>query len=219
MKTIVINNDRSSNVNELHIGYNQEHKIEDLQFIFPEYLSNLNTIVNFRANDKTLFSKLLENNTLVITNDITQYNSLDMIIKFFDTDDNIVAKTQIIKLLIDDSIPDSDVTPDNPQVILLNTLISKVNDLIEQAESGDLNGATFIPSVSDNGILSWTNDKNLKNPNEVNIKGPKGDVGPRGDVNFATFSLRGKSLYLKRPDNLKDIEFKVIGKQLGVKIA
>lgn len=33
------------------------------------------------------------------------------------------------------------------------------------------NGATFIPSVSEEGIISWTNDRNLENPSPVDIKG------------------------------------------------
>ena len=42
------------------------------------------------------------------------------------------------------------------------------------------NGATFIPDVSDDGMLSWDNDKGLPNPDPVNIKGPKGDTGATG---------------------------------------
>lgn len=41
-------------------------------------------------------------------------------------------------------------------------------------------GATFIPSVSTAGVISWTNDGGLANPSPVNIKGPKGDQGPQG---------------------------------------
>lgn len=41
-------------------------------------------------------------------------------------------------------------------------------------------GATFIPAVSNTGVLSWTNDKGLTNPASVNIKGPKGDKGEQG---------------------------------------
>ena len=37
------------------------------------------------------------------------------------------------------------------------------------------NGATFTPSVSAAGVLSWTNNGGLTNPSPVNIKGPKGD--------------------------------------------
>lgn len=41
-------------------------------------------------------------------------------------------------------------------------------------------GATFTPSVSADGDLSWTNNKGLTNPSTVNIKGPKGDTGATG---------------------------------------
>ncbi|MGM9879434.1 MAG: hypothetical protein ACI31R_05385 [Bacilli bacterium] len=44
------------------------------------------------------------------------------------------------------------------------------------------NGATFTPSVSEDGIISWTNDKGLTNPASVNIKGPKGDTGATGET-------------------------------------
>lgn len=43
------------------------------------------------------------------------------------------------------------------------------------------NGATFFPSVSNDGVISWTNDSGLPNPNPVNIKGEKGDKGDRGE--------------------------------------
>ena len=41
-------------------------------------------------------------------------------------------------------------------------------------------GATFTPSVSEAGLLSWTNDKELTNPAPVNIRGPQGEAGPQG---------------------------------------
>lgn len=41
-------------------------------------------------------------------------------------------------------------------------------------------GATFIPSVSKEGVISWTNNGNLPNPTPVNIKGEKGEKGERG---------------------------------------
>ena len=43
-------------------------------------------------------------------------------------------------------------------------------------------GATFIPSVSADGVISWTNDKGLPNPEPVNIKGVKGDKGDKGEA-------------------------------------
>ena len=41
-------------------------------------------------------------------------------------------------------------------------------------------GATFTPSVSTEGVISWTNDGGLTNPAAVNIKGPQGATGATG---------------------------------------
>ena len=52
---------------------------------------------------------------------------------------------------------------------------------INIGSNGD-GGATFIPSVSDDGVISWRNDKGLPNPKPVNIKGVKGDKGDKGEA-------------------------------------
>lgn len=39
------------------------------------------------------------------------------------------------------------------------------------------NGTTFTPSVSETGVLSWTNDGGKENPEKVNIRGPEGKMG------------------------------------------
>ena len=46
--------------------------------------------------------------------------------------------------------------------------------------SGSSGGTTFIPSVSQDGVISWTNDGDLPNPTPVNIKGPQGNAGEQG---------------------------------------
>lgn len=46
------------------------------------------------------------------------------------------------------------------------------------------NGATFIPEVSPDGVISWTNNRDLPNPDPVNIKGAKGDKGADGTMTF-----------------------------------
>lgn len=45
---------------------------------------------------------------------------------------------------------------------------------------GEYNGATFTPSLSTAGLLSWSNDKGLANPASVNIMGPQGPAGATG---------------------------------------
>ena len=43
--------------------------------------------------------------------------------------------------------------------------------LLDARDSGELDGATFTPTVDDAGNLSWTNDKGRVNPATKNIKG------------------------------------------------
>jgi hypothetical protein len=48
--------------------------------------------------------------------------------------------------------------------------------------SGDgADGATFIPSVSENGVISWTNDKYLENPPPVDLVAAVLAALPNGD--------------------------------------
>lgn len=50
--------------------------------------------------------------------------------------------------------------------------VQRVKDILLAArDSGELDGATFTPSVDDAGNLSWTNDKGRINPPTKNIKG------------------------------------------------
>ena len=44
-------------------------------------------------------------------------------------------------------------------------------ELIGMRDSGEFDGATFTPSVSETGDLSWTNDRGRENPETVNIRG------------------------------------------------
>lgn len=48
-----------------------------------------------------------------------------------------------------------------------------------KGDSGN-DGITYTPHVSEDGILSWTNDGGEVNPHEVNLKGDKGDKGDQG---------------------------------------
>ena len=47
-------------------------------------------------------------------------------------------------------------------------------ELLDARDSGALDGATFTPSVSSTGDLSWTNDRGRENPETVNVRGPDG---------------------------------------------
>lgn len=56
-----------------------------------------------------------------------------------------------------------------------DTLVDAINEAMTLADGvkGD-NGATFVPQVSRDGVVTWTNDQGLANPEPVNIMGPQG---------------------------------------------
>ena len=56
-------------------------------------------------------------------------------------------------------------------------------------------GATFIPSVDSNGNLSWSNDGSLENPPAVNIKGPGGSTGAKGDDGKSPYEIASANGY------------------------
>lgn len=89
-----------------------------------------------------------------------------------------------------------------------------ISNLKRDVSSGNLDGATFIPSVDKDGNLSWKNNKKLENPEIINIKGPK------GDCNFATFEVNFKTgqLEMTKGDNLENIEFAIVNGNLEVEI-
>lgn len=63
------------------------------------------------------------------------------------------------------------------------------------------NGVTFTPSVDNEGNLSWTNNGNLDNPETKNIKGPKGEPGPKGDTGEGVPSGGATGQVLKKKSN------------------
>lgn len=63
------------------------------------------------------------------------------------------------------------------------TIGNKYGDLdeaIKEVEDIATNVNVFLPSVSEEGVISWTNEAGIENPPSVNIKGPQGVQGPAG---------------------------------------
>ncbi len=73
----------------------------------------------------------------------------------------------------------------------LNTVIDKFEkdidnlwDTVNEGISGSgISGATFTPSVSDDGWLSWENDRGKENPPTVNIRGDDGRGVSKMEIN------------------------------------
>ncbi|WP_338630672.1 hypothetical protein [Clostridium baratii] len=59
-------------------------------------------------------------------------------------------------------------------------LIKKVDDKLNGITSDGGSGKTWRPSVSEDGLLSWSEDNSDIPPENVNIKGPQGEQGIEG---------------------------------------
>lgn len=64
-------------------------------------------------------------------------------------------------------------------------------DYANKALDYSKNVNVFIPSVSPDGVLEWTNKAGLDNPTAVNIKGPQGVQGEKGDPGTG-ITIKGK---------------------------
>ena len=134
MKKITINPGRRLSVSSIVVGYLQENKAEQIAFEIPEEFKDYGRKACFEANGET-FAKTFDNitgDTLTFTRDMTQYSNLRMTIAFFkvENEDEIVARTSTLDIKIENAvICDDDVKPDDPKIIILDNLITKVTQL------------------------------------------------------------------------------------------
>jgi hypothetical protein len=70
----------------------------------------------------------------------------------------------------------------NPHGVTAEQLGAVTKEKLDEALANVVGGVgtTFIPSVSEDGTISWTNNGNLPNPEPVNIKGKDGVDGKNG---------------------------------------
>lgn len=59
---------------------------------------------------------------------------------------------------------------------------------MDNAKNYSENVNVFLPSVSTEGVLSWTNKAGLTNPASVNIKGAKGDTGVAATITIGSIT-------------------------------
>lgn len=69
-----------------------------------------------------------------------------------------------------------------------------VNNGALQGATGK-DGTTFTPSVSADGVLSWSNDDGKQNPPSVSIKGPAGEAGPGSELFYVGCGIHSENTY------------------------
>lgn len=88
---------------------------------------------------------------------------------------------------------------------------------VSQGQLQGAPGAVFTPSVSSDGVLSWTNNGGLANPGSVNIKGAPGEAGQDGSNGKDGTSVTIKSVSETTEDGKENIVTFSDGKTLKVK--
>lgn len=81
-------------------------------------------------------------------------------------------------------------TGDSPSLVMSQDAVTDaLNSKSSETTPGEPGpkGTTYTPSVSADGVISWSNDGGLENPEPVNIKGPKGDDGHTTQKNVDYF--------------------------------
>ena len=66
------------------------------------------------------------------------------------------------------------------------TYMNNAELYMNNAKNYSENVNVFLPSVSTEGVLSWTNKAGLTNPKSVNIKGAKGDTGTAASIKIGS---------------------------------
>lgn len=128
--------------------------------------------------DNTIYVQDIVDGELVLTKGIlNQEGNYQFEISLYG-DDNRLTTARIKEFPVRLELVETDepVQADD-RLPILDNLIEETNKVVEASKNGEFDGATFTPSVSEDGDLSWSNDKGKDNPPTVNIKGAKGDPG------------------------------------------
>lgn len=190
MKVIEIDkNTRQCLPSNITIGYLEENYAEKLQFDIPSAYQNYGRKALFQTNTGETFSILFDNitdDTVTLTNGITKYKELDLTIEFFKTEDEkqVIAKSSMLHITINDSVLDTDISPDESEINIINDLIDKVNTSIKEVDNLNIstervdNGVN-IKVVGKDGTETITELKDGKD-GEKGEKGDKGEPGQDG---------------------------------------
>lgn len=212
-KITIYKENRRLDQSVLSIGFLGENKIEKIEFIVPEEYKEFSKKACFSTIDGT-FSKAFDNvtsNILTIDKEITKYNELDCNIQFFKTidDDEIIAKTSNLHLVIEDSIVcDDDVENDDPKVLILDSLIEKVTNLDKVISENETQREEYMKNLKssvENGDFNGK-DATINGFNTLNIvAGTNIDLKQEND----TLEINNTYQYddsdlVKKIDNIND---------------
>ena len=94
--------------------------------------------------------------------------------------EDVLWQSTIFTLRVEKTI-DSNTPIEEAYPSILIQWEARMEELEEEiSQTIELSGGIYTPAVTEAGVLSWTNNKELPNPPPVNIKGPQGIQGSPG---------------------------------------
>lgn len=202
---IVVGEDRFIAVpDELkRIAVQYDHNIETVVFDCPRYwdnhdMSEMDIFINYMRSDKAYGCFRAENVTVdkvdssimhftwTISKNATLVKgplAFLVCVRKSDADDNEVNHWNselCTDMYVSEGMECAEIIlPEYPDIIAQwDSEVHAVMDILLAArDAGELNGATFTPSIDTEGNLSWTNDRGFENPPPVNIRGAAGVNG------------------------------------------
>lgn len=191
-------------------GTQNENNVTELEIQIPKQYQDWNKRIVFITDEGNKWD-LINGNIYKLKNNITKYQEVYCYIwltKNSEAEEESIDdfRSETFRLFFKKNEQADDTVPSEEQLDGFNTLITELNlaleevkniksdveklkeevtqtieDLNIKVETGEFDGATFIPNVDAEGNISWTNDKGLPNPSTQNIKGEKGDQGKQGE--------------------------------------
>lgn len=196
---IVIGDDRIVSVpKELQrIAVQYDHDVETVTFDCPRYwdgldMSKMNIYVNYMRKDQYVDSykttdiavdtanpNVMHFNWTISRNVSKVSGGLKFLVCIKKSDDegfeiNHWNSELNNEMYISEGL-EADPSTLDPYPDIISQWENEVNDikkiLLDARDAGEFDGATYTPSVDDEGNLSWTNDKGKVNPPTKNVKG------------------------------------------------
>ena len=191
---IVIGLDHSITVPEnlKKIAVQYEHNMESVTFDMPRYcdgidMSKMKIYVNYIRSDNIPGSHLVEDVTVdetdselihftwTINGHVTEVSgNITMLVCARETDSN-GKLTNLWSTELNSELYVS------PGMKTTSVMVARYPDLVTQLLQRLDESVIYTPSVSAEGILSWTNDRGYPNPDPVSVVGPRGAKGDKGD--------------------------------------
>lgn len=190
-------------VNQREVVTSGSVNVYEVQFQFDSEWDGLEKTAVFQAGDCTVSTLLDKTETCIIPWEVFQDAKRTLYAGVYGTkNDNVVLPTIWANCgEIKPGVTQGENTqPPTPDVYSQILQVAKDAEDVAQsvrddADSGKFNGEqgptgpqgyTYTPAVSEEGVISWTNDGSLPNPSPVNITGPQGETGETPDITAGT---------------------------------